>query len=457
MAYVISDLDPRFAPLPSEDGKTGNEKIVFVYLIRKETGFCVKAVTPAETGPGGQPLAGREIGRWVSDCPLAVVTTALLWLSQSEWEIHDGHDGSLADGIAFNEVFDTVPEIADRSVHPQSAIETLRRNFPPKPGEGAAQPPAVRGARIELGARRPAPPALSGPVAAAPVAAAPPVAKAPRTEPAVTAPGDAEIVSAIRSLRKGDPPGITLRTLAHRLGFDHRQILPAVDDLGPDQAAKVAVSLEQELRSLRNGADPAQTALAIATGLGIKVRVEEQLEEAEPDLDAIDRELAIAEAAEPTPASAPMGVRVAYPMNARSSAPGTRIIDEETGRVLRPLRTGEVPPGLSPEQQAEFEGMAVQDDSIARKLADTARRAQAQHDRVERALAAKRVRDAAELEARRQEAFELEEMARAAEQEAAEAELAEAGSNGAATAPVPAPIVKPRATKKKPETPAAEG
>jgi hypothetical protein len=266
---------------------------------------------------------------------------------------------------------------------------------------------------------------------------------------AVTAPGDAEIVSAIRSLRAGDPPGITLRTLAHRLGFDHRQILPAVDDLGSDQASTVAKSLEQELRSLRGGADPAQVAMRIATGLGIRVAAEP---EGEPDLDAIDRELAVAEAAEPQ-----MGVRVAYPAaRGNGGAPGTRVVDEETGRVLRPLRPGEVPPGLTPEQQAEFEGMAVQDDSIANKLADTERRARAQHERVERALAAKRIRDAAELEARRQEAAELEEMARAAEQQDAEL-AAEAGSNGAAaTVPLPAPVIKPR-PKKKPETPAAEG
>jgi hypothetical protein len=455
MAYVISDLEPRFAPLLSEENPSSNEKIVFVYLIRKDTGFCVKAVTPAQTGPGGQPLPGRDIGRWVSDCPLAVVTTALLWLSQSEWEIHDGHDGSLHDGIAFNEVFDTVPEIADRSVHPQSAIETLRKNFPPKPGEGTVtvqQPAPTRGARLELGARRPVPPAISGPVATAPDVRTEVQAvtrTAPRAPVAVTAPGDAEIVSAIRSLRAGDPPGITLRTLAHRLGFDHRQILPAVDDLGSDQASTVAKSLEQELRSLRGGADPAQVAMRIATGLGILVAAEP---EGEPDLDAIDRELAVAEAAEPQ-----MGVRVAYPAaRGNGGAPGTRVVDEETGRVLRPLRPGEVPPGLTPEQQAEFEGMAVQDDSIANKLADTERRARAQHERVERALAAKRIRDAAELEARRQEAAELEEMARAAEQQDAEL-AAEAGSNGAAaTVPLPAPVIKPR-PKKKPETPAAEG
>ena len=125
----------------------------------------------AEDGKGYRlsavaPPSNRNIGRWISDCPLTVVQSALLWLTTQTWQIQ-----SAPDSLDVNRVLDTVPRPTPASIpgiHPRDVVEILMRNLPPKLPTNPAPDRQARsdGPRsapapdpdAQPGPRRPAPP-----------------------------------------------------------------------------------------------------------------------------------------------------------------------------------------------------------------------------------------------------------------------------------------------------------
>jgi hypothetical protein len=346
VAFLIADVDANDAPI------NGEQKIDLV-LVQRPTGYCLKAVTSE----------GRVVGRWVSDCPLTASLTAMLWLGRHPWHVQQGK-GS----ILVQQVIDEVQGIVPSQIHPQLAIEVLRKNFPEKP-----ETSAVTGAQIAL---RPqgqirTERQLPGPVQPAPVASAP-----------VEEPPARKIERAHRrasvALTAGHPAGPVLRRLVSELGYDGKALPEAIDGLNDEQVLKIGRALIDQQRRLRAGdAEPQEIGDETVRFLGYPVEPEvplvaEQLGdvdlgELDAELDALEAEVKADGAAELTAAAAP--------------------------RVLRPLRPGEDPPNATPEQLAELDRITVDDPALRSKVQRTMERNQKEHDRVERELAAKRERE----------------------------------------------------------------
>ena len=292
-------------------------------LGRSETGYRLKATTPD----------GRDVARWVSDCPLAVTLHAMLWLGQASWVVRQAK-GSLP----LQKILDEVPLLAPRGAHPQQAIDVLRLNFPPKPTESD-----VTGAQIDLRsqeepivARR----ALPGPVAT----------------PASEVPIEKHLREAIRGLKalladKTTASGFERPVISLLLNLGVTQI----PNYGPGFDRKIAVDVTNgligQLKSFLSGATSPEDAYEqILAGLGVRSSAPQ--ESVDDDLEELE------------PAPAKSGYRA--------------------------LGVGEIPPGMSPEQVAELEAMTVDDPGVRAKLEKTAARAQREHERVERALANRR-------------------------------------------------------------------
>jgi hypothetical protein len=83
-------------------------------------------------GPAGE----RDIGRWISDCPLTVTESALLWVSRFNWTIQMA-EGSLDVNQVLEVVERPVPMFpvdpnTGRHVHPLDMLALLATNMPPK-------------------------------------------------------------------------------------------------------------------------------------------------------------------------------------------------------------------------------------------------------------------------------------------------------------------------------------
>jgi len=365
MAFVISDLDHRTDP---EQG----EAQIFLTLVRQPHGYCMKAVTGEN----------RDIGRWVGDCPLAVATTAMLWLTQRPWEIRLSKDS-----IDVQRILDEVPGLVPRGrVHPQDAIEALRRNFPEKPTESN-----ITGARVEL--RQRLRPAISGPVAEPP-----PVARR-RVPPAPPAPEmsaeeveQARFVAALdKSLRRatagiaaGRKPGAALRRLITEIGLDANLLPAEVDALNDDQITHVTNGLTHQIRVLRSGTvEPIlvrnQTAAMLGIDLDARPEADEsdeiEDEELERELAEIDEELP--EEEEDDEAEVPQ------------EAPQ---VPAKVQR-LRPLGRDEVPAHLTEEQRVQLEQLSG-DSALYEKMDRTRKRAEKEHQRINAHVARKRAEQA---------------------------------------------------------------
>jgi hypothetical protein len=366
MAFVISDLDHRPDP---EQG----EAQVFLTLVRQPHGYCMKAVTNEN----------RDIGRWVSDCPLAVATTAMLWLTQRPWEIRLSKDS-----IDVQRILDEVEGLVPRGrVHPQDALEALRRNFPEKPTESN-----ITGARVEL--RQRIRPAISGPVAEPPPVArrrAPPPPPPPEMSPEEVE--QARFVAALdKSLRRanagiaaGRKPGAALRRLITEIGLDPAMLPSEIDTLNEDQLVHVRKGLTHQIRVLRSGKmEPILVRNQTAAMLGIDL--DAPAEEDEIEDEELERELA--EIDEELPEDAE------DEEEEEDEAPAAPQVPAKIERRLRPLGRDEVPPDLDEEQQAQLESLSG-DPALYEKMDRTRKRAEREHQRINAHVARRRAAQAA--------------------------------------------------------------
>lgn len=98
---------------------------------------------------------GRVIGRWMGDCPLSVVQSALLWLSLHPWEVVSDEEG-----MDYGEILEKVERpISNDQIHVRDLLDRIATNLPGRPSEIRN---SVTGARIR---RRTL--ALTGPAAVA--------------------------------------------------------------------------------------------------------------------------------------------------------------------------------------------------------------------------------------------------------------------------------------------------
>ena len=341
MAMVISDLDHRFDPEPGES-------IVFLTLVKLNHGYAVKAITNEN----------RDIGRWVSECPLAVSTTAMLWLTQRPWDVRLSKDS-----LDMQKVLDEVPSIAQRNrIHPQDAIEALRRNFPEKPTESA-----ITGARVELRPRTTPRPALTGPVAPAPRrATTPPQLEEQLSDEEIAqrrfvAGLDKALRRANTAMAAGRDPAASLKRLIGELGLDPAFLPAEVDHLTPEQVEGIKGGLVHQIRALRSNVDPIAVRDGTFKMLGIDL---EDLDVLSEEDEAEDEDLMTEDPEE-----------------------GEAIPEPVQPTRLRALGKDEIPPGLTPEQEAEL--AALSDPGATEKMARTHARWQREHDRVNKAVAAK--------------------------------------------------------------------
>ncbi len=335
MAFVISDLDSNYAPLEGEEE-------VRISLSRRDTGYCLKAVTSD----------GRDVGRWVSDCPLAVTLYAMLWLGQSKWRIKQNKDS-----LPLQKILDDVPGIAPRGIHPQQAIETLRRNFPPKPTESPTTGASIDLAEPEVVLNRGR--VLTGPVAD------PATTMPPKTGLFDAGAIERPIREAIRSLKKaieakvatGPAYGRPIAKLLASIGIQEHPDYSSVDR---PVAIQITNALIGEVRRLQAGEPPDHVYASVVAGFGLN-----------PSSDPIDEELATLDAE--------LGLEETVPEAGQQVEPR-----------YRPLGPDEVPEGLSLEEVVQLESMTADDPSVRDKLNRTSSRAQREHDRIERAIAARK-------------------------------------------------------------------
>lgn len=287
----------------------------------------------------------RAIGRWISDCPLSVAQSALLWVSKEQWVVQQSEDS-----LDMNAVLDQVARPTPMHTpghHPLDVIELLCGNFPPRHPTNPAT-----GATIML---RPEPQrALGGPPGIPPrvvhVPPAPAPVPTPARGPAVFAPPVAEA--------------------------------PQVSD----PRRELAVFLRDSIRALKDGHDPEIIRAAVVQSLGYSVDEgdfeddeeldddfgdeieEEEGEISDADLDALLAEHNIS-VLDPIPAVPPQSAVAILP---------------PVPDGLRPLMPGEA---LPPELESHLANIG--DDGAARaKLERTAERQARQHESIRRNMAA---------------------------------------------------------------------
>jgi len=234
MAMVIGIVSP--APEP-----VSGEKLCLIDLsFTPAHGYRLKAFT----SPGN-----REIGRWVSDCPLTIVTSAFLWLTQYAWNIQDSPSG-----LSTSAVLDQVPHPAENraDVHPLDIISVLAGNFPPKVPTSPVTGAAVHSVRPPQTMQPAAPTtpsgfvrrALPGPVApAAPAPSAVPPAAARQTDQQMAL----FLRDQIRAIQQGaSAQDVMAQIEVVRTQNPHLFGTPDEDDLEDAELDEVLAQMEQE-------------------------------------------------------------------------------------------------------------------------------------------------------------------------------------------------------------------
>lgn len=344
MAFLISDLDAQYTPLD-------DEKIVLLSLRRLPSGYALKAVTPE----------GRDIGRWVSDCPLTASIHAMLWLGQSSWKVKQSKDS-----MPINKILEEVPGLAPRGAHPQIALDMLRTCFPPKPNESAttgAQIDLSDPEEISLTRRGGAPLALTGPVAApiADPALLTPVAPPPApvdhggVDPVAFNQILREAVKDLKEvLRTNGNAGDPIDKLLIGLGVEDGA-RPSYRGIDGAMTARITNALIAEIKRLAAGDSALVVYRDVLKGLGVRLSEDGAATNSiEDELAEVDELIAAASQAEPK-----------Y-------------------RVLMP--GDPLPANLTPEQVAMIEASTIDDPALREKIARTHERAAREHSRINRAI-----------------------------------------------------------------------
>jgi hypothetical protein len=108
MSIVLTILDHQAEPVP------GDQAAVLSMSFAPGKGYRFKAIAhPSQ----------RELGRWVSDCPLAAYESAMLWLARFQWSVQQTPEIQQM----LSEVMGMAP--LNPQVHPLQAIAILSRNL----------------------------------------------------------------------------------------------------------------------------------------------------------------------------------------------------------------------------------------------------------------------------------------------------------------------------------------
>ncbi len=273
---------------------------------------------------------GRVVGRWMGDCPLTVVQSALLWVGMYPWEVAP-EDG----GFDFAEIIDQAERPLDNDqIHVRDLLERISNNLPPKPTE--VRNPAS-GARI--------------------------VRNAPRMLPAPVEPDEEEVED--EEIEEDEDV----------ISYDEDEVEEDEDDAVPARgrviARKKPAAPARSARKVDDRAAQAETQRVIRKALrlvkeggdvdSLAAQVERRIgREAAASFRVFAEELVEAEEEEEAPIAA---------------APSW----EDT---------------LSEEARAELEMYSASEGADREKLARSYERAAREHARIEKALAAKAKRDA---------------------------------------------------------------
>lgn len=138
MALIIAHIDAYPEPQDGEGTIALHVSLAQPTKRGDSEGWRARA-TCAETG--------RVVGRWMGDCPLTVVQSALLWVGMYPWEVSPEEGG-----FDFAEIIDQAERPLDNDqIHVRDLLERISNNLPPKPSE--VRNPAS-GARIVRNAPR---------------------------------------------------------------------------------------------------------------------------------------------------------------------------------------------------------------------------------------------------------------------------------------------------------------
>lgn len=282
MAFVLSHLSE--IPEPQQ----GETTALLVLDSHPQHGYRVKALA-AESG--------RILGRFMSDCPLSVCQTALLWVTTHEWQVQEGQ-GSMGVERVLQQVPRPTPMEPPPGVHIRDVLDLLAGNLPPRPGEQ----------RMLTGPRQ--------------------------LGEAQQLPYDKE----------EDRP--------RRRRQAQRRRKPISED-----AKELGGFLGDARRMLAEGASPEEVEQMLAEYIGGV---------------ASGRPQAVAPAyAPPAPAYGPgypQGLSQQAPPQVPGFASGMQPMMQIGPGGLRPLLPGEIPQGLSPEQQQQFYAMTAGTDAARQKV-----------------------------------------------------------------------------------------
>lgn len=253
MAFVLSHLSE--FPTPQRGERTA----VLRLDSNPQSGYRVRA-TAHETG--------RDIGRFMSDCPLSVCQAALLWINTHEWEVAEADDSAGIEQV-LQSVERPTPMAPPPGVHVRDILDILMRNLPPR----EEQVPAAMSGIRRLGGGSSAP------------------AQQPRQ-------------------------------------LEDRRARPREREISPE-ARELGGFLKEARKMLADGIDPAEVDEMLAE------YVRSQRQGGGPQHEGF--------------------------------APGMQPMVMSNGG-LRPLLPGEVPPGLSDDQQRQLQGMTAGSESVRQRV-----------------------------------------------------------------------------------------
>jgi hypothetical protein len=275
---------------------------------------------------------GRVVGRWMGDCPLSVVQSALLWVGMYPWEVAPEEGG-----FDFAEIIDQAERPLDNDqIHVRDLLERIANNLPTKPTE--VRNPAS-GARIVRGA--------------------------PRMLPA---PVEEEVEEDEEEGEVEDEDEIA---------YDEEE------EIEEDDAAPVA---RGRVIARRNPAKPERKAPAVSTREAAKAETQRVIRKA---IQRVKEGGDVDDLARAVERRVGREAAVAF-----LAAAEMIVVEDEEEEAVSQLAPTAWEDTLSEEARAELEMYTASEGADREKLARSYARAAREHDRIEKALAAKARREA---------------------------------------------------------------
>ena len=325
MAYILKMMESNLSP-------QRGEQAVLLFVRQSSTGYRGSANTVLADG-----RPSRLLARWVSSCPVALVQDMFQWMTSSGWpqqNIGVSPDSQFvpAEILSGPQPIQGIDWGADHF----SVVNLMLSSLAPAPSAGGA-------AAAPQSAPQPTPQPAQG-AARSPASAAPQQAPArapadppkPIKQPRLTPQGQklaGFFVNAIRSLQQGDDPEEIMKELREFAGPD--------DDEGegvePEEDVEDGVADEDGL----DGGDDEGEADSDEDELDEDELDEDELDEDELDEDELDEEELDGVLADDPDLDEPAPDAPAAGRDSDGATPmPTR---------LRPLRPGEIPPGITAE------------------------------------------------------------------------------------------------------------